>query len=167
MLAMGPATTGASAYYVVGAHYDTVPGTPGADDNASAVAVMLELSRRVQQHRLKAPGLFAAFTLEEPPAHLTSHQGSRTFVRQCQSQGDRVLGAIVLEMVGYSAPRRNYPFLSRWPGCPARGNFVGISETGAHGASDRRFEEAFARTVICRSRRCSSPSMDTSCPKPA
>ena len=56
VLAMGPATTGASAYYVVGAHYDTVPGTPGADDNASAVAVMLELSRRVQQHRLKAPG---------------------------------------------------------------------------------------------------------------
>jgi Zn-dependent M28 family amino/carboxypeptidase len=126
VLAMGPATTGASAYYVVGAHYDTVPGTPGADDNASAVAVMLELSRRVQQHRLKAPVLFAAFTLEEPPAHLTSHQGSRIFVRRCQSQGDRVLGAVVLEMVGYSAPRQNYPFLSRWPGYPARGNFVGI-----------------------------------------
>jgi hypothetical protein len=86
------ATAGASAYYVVGAHYDTVPGTPGADDNASAVAVLLELARRVQQRRLKAPVLFAAFTLEEPPAHLTGHQGSRIFVRNCRSRGDRVLG---------------------------------------------------------------------------
>ena len=77
VLAVVPATSGASAYYVVGAHYDTVPGTPGADDNASAVAVMLELARRLQQARLKAPVLFAAFTLEEPPAYLTGHQGSR------------------------------------------------------------------------------------------
>jgi acetylornithine deacetylase/succinyl-diaminopimelate desuccinylase-like protein len=53
--AMDPATTGASAYCVVGAHYDTVPGTPGADDNASAVAVMLELARRIRHHRLEAP----------------------------------------------------------------------------------------------------------------
>jgi Zn-dependent M28 family amino/carboxypeptidase len=66
---------GASAYYVVGAHYDTVPDTPGADDNASAVAVMLELARRLRQERLKAPVMFAAFTLEEPPAYLTGHQG--------------------------------------------------------------------------------------------
>jgi Zn-dependent M28 family amino/carboxypeptidase len=126
MLATDSATTGASAYYVVGAHYDTVPGTPGADDNASAVAVMLELAGRLRHARLKAPVLFAAFTLEEPPAHLTGHQGSRIFVRQCQSNGDRVLGAIILEMVGYTAPRQHYPFLSRWPGYPGQGRFIGI-----------------------------------------
>ena len=44
VLATVPGTAGGSAYYVVGSHYDTVPGTPGADDNASAVAVMLELA---------------------------------------------------------------------------------------------------------------------------
>jgi len=126
VLATDPATVRVSAYYVVGAHYDTVPGTPGADDNASAVAMMLELARRVRHTGLKVPVLFSAFTLEEPPAHLTSHQGSRIFVRRCQSQGDRVLGAIVLEMVGYTAPHQNYPFLSRWPGYPAEGNFIGI-----------------------------------------
>jgi Peptidase family M28 len=103
VLATPPSAAGASAYYLVGAHYDTVPGTPGADDNASAVAVMLELARRFHE-RLKAPVLFAAFTLEEPPAYLTGHQGSRMFVRRCQSNGDRVLGAIILEMVGYTAP---------------------------------------------------------------
>jgi Zn-dependent M28 family amino/carboxypeptidase len=126
VLAKAPTAGRASAYYVVGAHYDTVPGTPGADDNASAVAVMLELARRLRQERLKAPVLFAAFTLEEPPAYLTGHQGSRIFVRSCQTSGDHVLGAIILEMVGYTAPRQNYPYLVRWPGYPAEGNFIGI-----------------------------------------
>jgi Zn-dependent M28 family amino/carboxypeptidase len=126
VLATAPRVDRASAYYLVGAHYDTVPSTPGADDNASAVAVMLELARRLRQARLKAPILFAAFTLEEPPAYLTGHQGSRIFVRSCQSNGDSVLGAIILEMVGYTAPRQNYPFLPRWPGYPAQGNFIGV-----------------------------------------
>ena len=126
VLATAPASAGASAYYVVGAHYDTVPSTPGADDNASAIAVVLELARRLRQAILKAPVLFAAFTLEEPPAYLTGHQGSRIFVRSCQKNGDRVLGAIILEMVGYTAPRQHYPFLPRWPGYPGQGNFIGI-----------------------------------------
>jgi Peptidase family M28 len=126
VLATHPTATGSSAYYVVGAHYDTVPGTPGADDNASAVAVMLELARRLSHERLEAPVLFAAFTLEEPPAYLTGHQGSRIFVRSCRNSGDRVLGAIILEMVGFTAPRQHYPYLARWPGYPAEGNFIGI-----------------------------------------
>lgn len=126
VLATAPKVAGASAYYLVGAHYDTVPDTPGADDNASAVGVMLELVKRVQQVRLTAPVLFAAFTLEEPPAYLTGHQGSRIFVRSCQSNGERVLGAIILEMVGYTAERQHYPYLPRWPGYSAEGNFIGI-----------------------------------------
>jgi len=126
VLATAAKATGTSAYYVVGAHYDTVLTTPGADDNASAVAVMLELAKRMQQVGLTAPVLFAAFTLEEPPAYLTGHQGSRIFVRSCQRSGDRVLGAIILEMVGYTANRQNYPYLPRWPGYPAEGNFIGI-----------------------------------------
>ena len=104
LLATVPATAGASAYYVVGAHCDTVASTPGADDNASAVAVLLELAGRLLQASLKAPVLFAAFTLEEPSAYLTGHQGSRIFIRNCQRNRDRLLGAIVLEMVGYTAP---------------------------------------------------------------
>jgi Peptidase family M28 len=126
VLATHSTATGASAYYVIGAHYDTVPGTPGADDNASAVAVMLELARRLSRERLKAPVLFAAFTLEEPPAYLTGHQGSRIFVRSCRTSGDRVLGAIILEMVGFTAAHQHYPYLARWPGYPAEGNFIGI-----------------------------------------
>ena len=150
VLATVPGTAGGSAYYVVGAHYDTVPGTPGADDNASAVAVMLELAGRLRQARLKAPVLFAAFTLEEPPAHLTGHQGSRFFVRSCQSNGESMLGAIILEMVGYTAPRQHYPFLPRWPGYPGQGNFIGI-------------KLALAPFRSCGLSRFSCPSMDGSC----
>src|SRR5919106_6881102 len=120
------AAVGASDFYVVGAHYDTAQTTPGADDNASAVAVMLELARRASRARLKVPVLFVAFTLEEPPAHLTRDQGSRVFVRQSRESGHRVRGAIILEMVGYTARRQYYPFIPRWPGYPAEGNFIGI-----------------------------------------
>jgi Peptidase family M28 len=126
VLAETPKAAGASAYYLIGAHYDTVPDTPGADDNASAVAVMLELARRVQRLRLTAPVIFAAFTLEEPPSYSTGQQGSRIFVRSCQSNGHSVLGAIILEMVGYTSNRQHYPYIPRWPGYPGEGNFIGI-----------------------------------------
>ncbi len=126
-----PPGAAAAAYYIVGAHYDTVPSTPGADDNASAVAVMLELARRLAESSLAesppaAPVRFVAFTLEEAPAFMTGHQGSRVFVHAAKGAGDRVLGAIVLEMVGYTCPRQHYPFVLRWAGYPSQGNFIGI-----------------------------------------
>ena len=139
VLAMAPTSAESSAYYVVGAHYDTVPTTPGADDNASAVAVMLELARRLSNAKLKAPVLFAAFTLEEPPTHLTRHQGSRVFVSHCQSRGDRVLGALILEMVGYTSPRQHYPFISPWPGYPVKATSSASLETGGRAVSGVRF----------------------------
>ena len=116
----------ASAYYVIGAHYDTVPGTPGADDNASAVAVLLELAARLGRSPPPVPVRLAAFTLEEPPAHTTGLQGSRVFVRRIKRLGHRVLGAVVLEMVGYTSPRQDYPLPLHWAGYPDRGNFIGI-----------------------------------------
>ena len=115
-----------AAYYVVGAHYDTVPGTPGADDNASGVAVLLELGRRLASRPPPVPLRLVAFTLEEPPAFATSLQGSRVFVRRIAEEGHRILGAVVLEMVGFTAPRQAYPLFLRWAGYPDRGNYVGI-----------------------------------------
>jgi hypothetical protein len=52
--------------------------------------------------------------------------GSRRFVAEARAKGDSVLGAIVLEMVGYTGSRQTYPFLPRWPGYPAEGNFIGL-----------------------------------------
>ena len=121
-----PVDTEVSAYYVVAIIKTLSPALRVQDGNASAVAVMLELARRLRYERIKAQVLFGAFTLEEPPAYLTGHQGSRMFVRSCQASGDHVLGAIILEMVGFTAPRQHYPYLARWPGYPAEGNFIGI-----------------------------------------
>ncbi len=126
LIAAQPGAAGASAYYIVGAHYDTVPTTPGADDNASAVAVLLELARRLPEIPLRAPLRLVAFTLEESPAFTTRHQGSRVFVRACKRAGERVLGAVVLEMVGYTCPRQDYPLVLQWAGYPKQGNFIGI-----------------------------------------
>ncbi len=97
---------------------------------------MLELARRLVENPLvesplaesppAAPVHFVAFTLEEAPAFMSGHQGSRVFVHAAKGAGDRVLGAIVLEMVGYTCPRQHYPFVLRWAGYPSQGNFIGI-----------------------------------------
>jgi Zn-dependent M28 family amino/carboxypeptidase len=126
LIATPPGSGTARAYYVVGAHYDTVPGSPGADDNASSVAVLLELARRLAKRGAPAPVRLVAFTLEEPPNFMTGHQGSRVFVREVEQSGERVLGAVVLEMVGYTTPKQNYPLVLRWAGYPDQGNFIGI-----------------------------------------
>ncbi len=112
--------------YVIGAHYDSVIGTPGADDNASAVAVMLELARRTTAKPPGVPLRFVAFTLEEPPAHATRHQGSRVFVKRLTEAGGRVAGAIILEMVGLTTPKQRYPLFLQWAGYPDAGNFIAV-----------------------------------------
>lgn len=111
---------------LVAAHYDTVIATPGADDNASGVAVMLELARWAVKNRPSAPVRFVAFTLEESPNFATRHQGSRVFVRRLRENGEKIKGAIVLEMVGFTTPRQRYPLALRWTGYPATGNFIGV-----------------------------------------
>ena len=124
LIAAPPGRGAEPAYYVVGAHYDTVRGSPGADDNASAVAVMLELARRLPA---AAPPLrLVAFTLEEAPAYMTRNQGSRAYLRALKERGEGVLGAAVLEMVGYTAPRQHYPTVLKWAGYPREGNYIGI-----------------------------------------
>ncbi len=109
-----PGGSPAPTPYIVGAHYDTVLGTPGADDNASAVAVMLELARRAVLRTPEAPLRFVAFTMEEPPTHATRHQGSRVFVKRLTEAGGRVAGAIILEMVGLTTHKQNYPVFLQW-----------------------------------------------------
>ncbi len=124
LVGVPPSSRAATHWYLVGAHYDSVAGTPGADDNASAVAVMLELARRLADCPL--PLRFVAFTMEEPPAFGTPWQGSRRFCREMRRRGERTMGAIVLEMVGFTAPVQPYPAVLRGRGYPATGGFIGV-----------------------------------------
>ncbi len=112
--------------WIIGAHYDTVPGTEGADDNGSAVCVLLELARRLARAPPPVPVRLAAFALEEAPAFGTPQQGSRAFIRRLRAAGQRPRGALVLEMVGYTAATQRYPAALRYTGYPQRGDFIGI-----------------------------------------
>jgi len=86
---------------VVGAHYDTVTGTPGADDNASGVAVLLELSRLLRESRPDRTLRLVFFCLEEPPVFRTPSMGSFVYAERAKAAGERVSAMISLEMLGY------------------------------------------------------------------
>ena len=95
----GAATPG--EVVVVGAHYDTAPGTPGADDNASGVAGVLALARRFAARPPPRTVRLVAFGTEEPPYIRTPHMGSYHYARMCRERGDNIVAMISLEMIGY------------------------------------------------------------------
>jgi Zn-dependent M28 family amino/carboxypeptidase len=112
---------------VVGAHYDTVTGSPGADDNASGIAGLLELARLVSEKPLKRTVRFVAFSLEEPPVFMTSRMGSHVHAKSLRDEGAVLFGMISLEMLGYY---RNDKGSQLYPSSlfrlfyPDRGNFI-------------------------------------------
>lgn len=116
---------------VVGAHYDTVPETPGADDNASAVAMLIEAARVLAGRDAKYTLRFLAPANEEAPHHELGTMGSDHYARHCAAeQGTRVIGMLSLEMVGYyrTAPR-SQALPAALPGLvrhvfPNRGDFL-------------------------------------------
>ncbi len=114
---------------IVGAHYDTVPGTPGADDNASGVAGLLGLARAMAEVRPATTVRFVAFSMEEPPAYRTHNMGSYRYARSLKEAGALVEGMICLEMIGYfddSRGSQSYPlpFMSRR--YPSAGNYIAM-----------------------------------------
>jgi Zn-dependent M28 family amino/carboxypeptidase len=86
---------------VVGAHYDTNRGSPGADDNASGVAALLELSRIYGSRRSDRTVRFVAFTNEERPFLRTRRMGSRVYARRCRENGEKIVAMVSLEMLGF------------------------------------------------------------------
>jgi hypothetical protein len=112
---------------VIGAHYDTVTGTPGADDNASAVAGLLELARLLAHTQLNKTLHFVAFTLEEPPLFRSKYMGSYVYAKGLNQEVKDVDGMICLEMIGYFTDEPEsqvfpLPFM-RWF-YPTTGNFI-------------------------------------------
>lgn len=114
---------------VVGAHYDTVVETPGADDNASGIAGLLELARLLKEYKNDRTIRFVAFPHEEPPYFYTSLMGSRMYAEKLIQAGESVLGMLCLEMLGYAGETypQLYPApLMRFLGYPKYGNFIGL-----------------------------------------
>lgn len=116
---------------VIGAHYDVCGDQPGADDNASAVAGLIELARMVSQ---KKPELdyhieFAAYSLEEPPHFYTENMGSYVHAKSLRDQNAEVKLMIALEMIGYFSEEKDsqeYPSPLLKAIYPGRGDFIAI-----------------------------------------
>ena len=119
-----------AAPLILAAHYDTVIGSPGADDNASALAVLLDVARQVVNVRLQRPVRLIAFCLEEE-----NLLGSRAYAAHLTSTQQSILGAIVLECVGYTRDEEGSQKIP--PGVPVTvptvGNFLAvIGNQGSH-----------------------------------
>jgi hypothetical protein len=119
---------GSAGTVVVGAHYDSVTGTVGADDNATGVAAVLELARDLRGSKMRRTVRFVLFVNEEPPYFQTEQMGSFVYARYLQHDGVPVSAMISLEMLGFysDAPgSQKYPApLSLF--YPSRGNFIGF-----------------------------------------
>jgi hypothetical protein len=111
---------------IVGAHYDSVRGAPGANDNASGVAATLALARRMANDRPKRTIRFCAFVNEEPPYFQTAKMGSLVYAKMCKARGDKIVAMLTPETIGcYSdAPNSQHypPPLSKF--YPSTGNFI-------------------------------------------
>ncbi len=97
---------------VIGAHYDVCGNQDGADDNASGVAGLLELSRLLENQKLKYRIELVAYTLEEPPFFRTKNMGSYIHAKKLKEENINVYGMICLEMIGYfkdSENSQSYP----------------------------------------------------------
>lgn len=115
---------------LLGAHYDTALETPGADDNASAVAVLLEVSRMLRGHVGKRAARYVAFACEEAPYFNVGAMGSQHNARRARERGDKIHAMLCLEMVGYfrdePGSQQRPSALPKWthPFFPSRGNFL-------------------------------------------
>lgn len=114
---------------VVGAHYDSADDAPGANDNGSGVASLLELARLVRGPGLARTVRFVAFVNEEPPYfRKADRMGSRVHVARSKARGERVVGMLSLETMGWfsdvaGSQRYPFPFSLYYPD---RGDFIGF-----------------------------------------
>jgi Zn-dependent M28 family amino/carboxypeptidase len=120
-------------HYLLGAHYDSVWGTVGADDNASAIAVQLETARELKSllggKNLGIGVKFVSFPLEEPPAFGTRYMASRIYAKKAKKENEQIDGMLCLEMVGYTCHQKgcqDYPFPLMFMNYPKEGDFIGI-----------------------------------------
>ena len=111
---------------LIGAHYDSVMGSPGANDNGSGIAALLELSRLFINAQHKTTVRFVAFANEEPPFFYWSNMGSMVYAKQAKQREDKINYMISLETIGYydtqPASQHYPPLLKHF--YPQTGNFI-------------------------------------------
>jgi hypothetical protein len=130
---------------IVGAHYDTDGPFPGADDNASGVAGLLELGRLLSDEPLETRVELVAYALEEIPFFATEEMGSFVHARSLRAAGARVRAMLCLEMIGFYSDRpgsQGFPFALLRLFYPNRGNFIAVVGRPRDGLLVRRVKAA-------------------------
>jgi hypothetical protein len=112
---------------ILGAHYDTDRKSPGANDNGSAIAALLELARAYAGKKFSRTLRIVAFTNEESPFTRTSSTGSRIYARRCRERQENIVAMVCLETIGFSSEEKGSQRMS-FMGLllPTRGNFIAL-----------------------------------------
>jgi Zn-dependent M28 family amino/carboxypeptidase len=135
----------ASEIVIVGGHYDSVVGCPGANDNASGTAAVLALAQLFAKSAPARTLRFTAFTNEEPPHFQTDHMGSRVNARNCRARGENVVAMLSLETIGFYSDAegsQSYPLpFSLF--YPSKANFIGFIGNVGSGDLVRRAIRTF------------------------
>ncbi|APR84779.1 Hypothetical protein A7982_10128 [Minicystis rosea] len=140
---------GSDEIVIIGAHYDSVAGTVGADDNGSGVAALLALAREFAPRKPVRTLRFVAFANEEPPYFQQASMGSVVYAKRCRERHEKVVAMLSLETLGYYTDQRgsqHYPFPFGLL-YPTTGDFVAF--VGDRGSGDlvRRVVGTFRRSA--------------------
>ena len=145
---------------VVGAHYDSVMGSPGANDNATGTAALLEIARSLAKQQPARTVRCVFFVNEEPPFYLTEEMGSVVHARSAKQRGEKIVAMLSLETIGYytDEPKsQHYPF----PFAvfyPSKGNFVGFVGNLDSRSLVRRAIGSFRRNAAVPSEGLAAPA---------
>ena len=153
-------TQSAAGIIVVGAHYDSVGGTVGANDNASGVAAVLEVARLLKESHLRCTVRFVFFVNEEPPYFQTEDMGSMVYARRLRRDSVPVSAMISLETIGYysdAAGSQKYP-AALGLFYPSRGNFIGFVGNSESRGLVRKAIRVFRNTAQFPSEGVAAPS---------
>jgi hypothetical protein len=154
-----PGTNRAGEIVLAGAHYDSVQGSPGANDNASGVAALLEIACLLHGSQPERTVKLVAFVNEEPPFFYFGEMGSKVYAAAARARGDDIRVMLSLEMLGcYSNARgsQGYPPLFRFF-YPDRGNFIAF-------VSNLRSRRALRETVAAFKASCDFPCESVASP---
>ena len=155
-----PGQGAADEIIVVGAHYDSVADSPGADDNASGVAALLELARLLAGTTLPRTVRFVAFANEEAPFFYGDEMGSNLYAARAQAQGEHVEAMLSLETLGYFTDQpgsQRYPFPFSYL-YPDTGNFIGFVGNLSSRSLVRKAVGAFRASTAFPSEGVAAPS---------
>ena len=146
---------------VIGAHYDTAGGLPGANDNGSGVAATLELARHFIDQPQTSTIRWVFFVNEEPPYFQTPMMGSYVYAKRCHERNEKIACMLSLETIAYYSEEpgtQSYP-IGLHPGYPNRGDFLGFVANFRSASLLRRALKSFRAATSLPAKGAAAPAL--------